>query len=195
MNYLLSFVFDSCDNLDTTGVSSRTGVISAIYKKSDKRRHCKPKTHFTFKFRLQNLHFSSQKSNAKTLDIIVGENQLERTILHALFRISVCNELSSILSKHLAVISLDFLMAFDRVDWDFIFSAICKFGYRNKFISTIQVAYTNIHPKFRINGLLSFLPLSNDFVRVVNFYCCYAFLRLTYLQFSLMPIPGLKVYK
>ena len=37
MNYLLSFVFDSCDNRDTTGVSSRTGVISAIYKKSNKK--------------------------------------------------------------------------------------------------------------------------------------------------------------
>ena len=54
-------------------------------------------------------------------------------------------------------------MAFDRVDWDFIFSAICKFGYRNKFISTIQVAYTNIHPKFRINDLLISFTLIQGF--------------------------------
>ena len=32
----------------------------------------------------------------------------------------------SIYVKNLSVISLDFLKAFDRVDWDFVFSAFAK---------------------------------------------------------------------
>ena len=58
------------------------------------------------------------------------------------------------LSKQLAVISLDFLKGFDSLDWDFTFSALHKFGYGNKFIHMIQVAYTNIESKIKINGLL-----------------------------------------
>ena len=38
---------------------------------------------------------------------------------------------------------------------DFIFSALRKFGYGDKFIHMIKVAYTNIESKIKINGLLS----------------------------------------
>ena len=38
---------------------------------------------------------------------------------------------------------------------DFIFSALHKFGYRDKFIHMFYVAHTNIESKFKINGLLS----------------------------------------
>ena len=41
---------------------------------------------------------------------------------------------------------------------------------------------------------LSLLLLSKDFTKVVHSQCCYALLWLRYLQFSLMPIRGLKVY-
>ena len=37
--------------------------------------------------------------------------------------------------------------------WDLIF--LRKFSYRNKFIQMNQVAYINIQPKIKINGLLS----------------------------------------
>ena len=38
---------------------------------------------------------------------------------------------------------------------DFIFSALRKFGYGDKFIHLIKVTYTNIESKIKINGLLS----------------------------------------
>ena len=63
--------------------------------------------------------------------------------------------MSNTLNKQLAVISLDFLKVFDRVDWVFVFSVLHQFDYRNKFIRIIQVAYTNIQSKIKINGLLS----------------------------------------
>ena len=41
-----------------------------------------------------------------------------------------------------------------RVDWDFTFSALYMFNYGNKFIHIVQVGYTNIQSKNKMNGLL-----------------------------------------
>ena len=41
------------------------------------------------------------------------------------------------------------------MDWDFAFSVLQKVGYREKFIRTIKVAYTNIQSRIKIYGLLS----------------------------------------
>ena len=41
------------------------------------------------------------------------------------------------------------------MDWDFVFSVLQKFGYGEKFICMIKVAYTNIQSKIKMNGLLS----------------------------------------
>ena len=48
------------------------------------------------------------------------------------------------------MISLDFLKVFDRVDWDFVVSALQKFGYKDKFIHIIKVAFTIIQSKSKI---------------------------------------------
>ena len=94
----------------------------------------------------------------QTLDSITGENQTaaikNRTILHTLATIRDIIDVSNKLNKNLSVISLDFLKAFDRLDWDFIFLALEKFGYGKNFIH-IKVCYNNIQSKIKINGLLS----------------------------------------
>ena len=41
------------------------------------------------------------------------------------------------------------------MDWEFISSDLHKFGYGEKSIRIIKVAYTNIQSKIKINGLLS----------------------------------------
>ena len=51
------------------------------------------------------------------------------------------------------------MKVFGRVDWDFVFSVLQKFGYGEKFICMIKVAYTNIQSKIKING-----PLSDPFI-------------------------------
>ena len=62
------------------------------------------------------------------------------------------------LNKNLSVISLDSLKTFDRVDRDFVFFALQKRGYGDKFIHMIKFASTNIQSKIEING-----PLSDPF--------------------------------
>ena len=95
----------------------------------------------------------------QTLDSIIGESQTaaikNRTILHALATIRDIIDVSNKLNKNLSVISLDFVKAFDRLDWDFIFLALEKFGYGKNFIHIIKVCYNNIQSKIKINGLLS----------------------------------------
>ena len=51
--------------------------------------------------------------------------------------------MSNNLNKDLSVISLDFLKAFERVAWDFVVSALQKFGYGDKFKRMIKVVFTN----------------------------------------------------
>ena len=59
---------------------------------------------------------------------------------------------------------MNFLKAFDRLDWDFIpfvsfylqvYSALYKFGYEDKFIHMTEAGYTNIQSKTKVNDLLS----------------------------------------
>ena len=81
----------------------------------------------------------------KTLHKITDENQTaaikNRTILHTLSTIRDIIDVSNKLNKNLSVISLDFLKAFDRIDHEFVFLTLEKFGYGNNFIQMIKVAY------------------------------------------------------
>ena len=74
----------------------------------------------------------------QTLNNIIGENQTaaikNRTILHTLFTIRDIIDVSNKLNKHLLVISFGFLKAFDCLDLNFIFLALEKFWYVQKFI-------------------------------------------------------------
>ena len=85
----------------------------------------------------------------KTLDTVIRENQSaaikqNRTILYTLSAIRGIIDVSNKLNKNLSVISLNFLKASEIVDWEFVFSALPKFGYWDKFIHMIKVAFTNI---------------------------------------------------
>ena len=65
--------------------------------------------------------------------------------MHTLSAICNITDESNKLNKNLPVIPF-------RAD--FIFSALRKFGYGDKFIHLIKVTYTNIESKIKINGLL-----------------------------------------
>ena len=100
--------------------------------------------------------------------MIIGEKQLatitKRTMLHTLSIIRDSIDLLNTLEKLLAVICLEFLRAFDRMDWNFIHMS--------------QVGLTNIQSKIKINGLRSdcftlIQEISSGFftLNVVMYYC------------------------
>ena len=81
----------------------------------------------------------------KTIDTIIGENQL----------LLLKTEKVYIFYIFFFIVYLDFLKVFDRVDRKFIFSSLQKFGYGDKLVHMINVKYTSIQSKIKINGLLS----------------------------------------
>ena len=127
---LLHRCFSRFSNCTNSTKSHNASLISKRWLK----RFCKLQTHVTFTFKLiftfLHLHCNPQL----------------RTLLHTFFCHFNVTDVSNQLDKSLVVISLNFFKAFDRVDWDFIFS-LRKFGYRQKFIHMIEAVYANIPSK------------------------------------------------
>jgi hypothetical protein len=55
-----------------------------------------------------------------------------------------------------ALICLDQMKAFDRVDWNFMFKTLKKFGFGDSFIKWVQICYTNISSAVKNNGWISY---------------------------------------
>ena len=97
------------------GTLSRTGIISVIYKKGDKKDivNYRPISLLNLGCKIYNTILKTRMQ--ETLDKIIGENQTaieNRTILHTLSTIRDIVDLSNKLNKKLSVVSLDFLKAF-----------------------------------------------------------------------------------
>ena len=124
--------------------SSRTVVISVIYKKVEKKdiANYRPASFLNLDYKIYTTILKNCMQ--KTLNGLIGENTStavkSKTILHTVSTIRDTVYIFNTLNKQLAAISLDFLKAFNRVDWDFIFSALHKFGYGSKFVHMTQVA-------------------------------------------------------
>ena len=91
---------------------------------------------------------------------------------------------------------ITWIKIFDRVACDFVFSALQKFGYGDKFILTIKVAFTNIQSKIKVNCILSD-PFT--LMRGVPLWCIlilsmlYTLLRLRHLSISLIGIKEMQI--
>ncbi|MCP3925856.1 MAG: reverse transcriptase family protein, partial [Desulfobacterales bacterium] len=54
-----------------------------------------------------------------------------------------------------ALLSLDQMKAFDRVNWNFLFKTLESFGFGPQFISYIKTLYNNIASCVKVNGFIS----------------------------------------
>ena len=51
-----------------------------------------------------------------------------------------------------AIISIDQMKAFDRVNWIFMFKTLRKFGFGNDFIKWVKLLYKGAESKVKVNG-------------------------------------------
>ena len=127
------------------GVTSRTRIISVIYKECDKRdiENYRPISFLNLNYKISTA--TLKNIIKKTLDTIIGEYHLEviknRILLYTLSAFCYTKDVSNKLNKNL--------------DRNFNFSAFHKFGYRDKLIHMVEHAYTNVQSQININGLLS----------------------------------------
>ena len=54
-----------------------------------------------------------------------------------------------------AIISIDQMKAFDRVNWSFMFKTLRKFEFGNDFVQWVKLIYKGAESMVKVNGFLS----------------------------------------
>ena len=138
--------------------SMRQAVITCVYKKgkTEDITNWRPISLLNYDYKILTKVLSNRMQSSLT-DIISTEQTAAikgRTIIENLQRnrdiISFAN-----LNELEANITLDPEKAFDRVDRNFLFKTLRKFGYRPKIISLIETIYNNIEAQIKLNGNMS----------------------------------------
>ena len=156
---MLLDVYNSQTKLGIMDISCRTGIISVIYKKGEKKDIANywPKSLLNVDYK--NYTTILKNRMQQTLDKMIGGNQTATvqngTMLQTFSIIQDITDMPSKANKKLSVILLDFRKAFDWLDFDLILLALKKFMYGGKFIHMIKVCYSNIQSKIKVNALLS----------------------------------------
>ena len=155
----LLLVFTELLQSGRMSASQRTGLITLLYKKGDRTdlKNWRPISLLNCDYKILSKMISLRL--AKVLEDIIEPDQTcsvpNRSIITngLLLRdlIQIANE------KNLpaALISLDQLKAFDRVNWDFLFQTMSAFNFHPTFVSWIKLLYTDISSCVRVNGHLT----------------------------------------
>ena len=96
---------------------------------------------------------------SKVLANIVSEDQMcgvpGRTILNNIFILRDLVVICKQKNIPAAIISIDQMKAFDRVNWSFMYKTLRAFGFKDTSVRWIQLLYTGAKSIVKVNGFLS----------------------------------------
>ena len=156
--HLLKVIHSCLQNKQLTH-SQQEAVISCLYKKGPREQisNWRPISLLNIDYKI--LTKSLANKLISTLSEVISEDQTAsvtgRSILTNLNLTRDIIQYAWDKKIPASIISIDQVKAFDRVDWDFLFQVLKKFGYGQQFITNIKTIYTNIQSKIKINGCMS----------------------------------------
>ena len=140
-------------------ISQRRGMIVLMFKKGDKLnlKNWRPISLLNIDYKIITKCLSNRLR--QVLHTIISPDQtcsipgrsIEQTTSFIRDLIEYVNQ------KNLpgAIICIDQMKAFDRVDWSFLFKTLKKFGFGPNFIQWVKLCYTDIYSAMHTNGFLS----------------------------------------
>lgn len=139
--------------------SQRTGLITLLYKKGDRTdlKNWRPISLLNCDYKILAKMISLRLANV--LENIIQPDQTcsvpNRSIITNGLLLRDLVQIAEEKNIPAALISLDQLKAFDRVNWDFLFQTMSAFNFHPTFISWIKLLYTDIFSCVRVNGHLT----------------------------------------
>ena len=152
-------VINSCFDNKSLTPSQRIALISCLFKKGDREniKNWRPLSLLNCDYKIIAKVLANRLS--KVLTSIIAEDQTcsvpGRSILgncHALRDIIQFSENENL---PVALLSIDQMKAFDRVNWNFLLKTLEKFNFGPVFISWVKLLYTNIESKVKCNDFIS----------------------------------------
>jgi hypothetical protein len=140
-------------------ITQRRGIISLIFKKGDKLnlKNWRPISLLNVDYKIITKVLANRLK--QVLSSIIHEDQTcsipGRTINQTTSFVRDLIEYVNRKNLPCALICLDQMKAFDRVNWTFMFKTLKKFGFGDGFIHWVQICYTNISSAVKNNGFIS----------------------------------------
>lgn len=152
---IANFAFDN-GRLSTT---QRRGIISLIFKKGDKLdlKNWRPISLLNIDYKIITKILTNRIK--KVLPSIIHPDQTSSVPGRSIAQTTAfIRDLIDYVNRNNlpgAIICLDQMKAFDRVDWKFMFKTLRRFGFGPQFINWVQLCYTDITSSVKNNGFLS----------------------------------------
>ena len=157
-------LFEEISTMGRMPESMRQAVITCVYKKgkTEDITNWRPISLLNYDYKILTKVLANRLQTSLT-DIISTEQTAAikgRSIIENLQLNRDIITFANINELEASIITLDQEKAFDRVDRNFLFKALKKFGYGTKIISFIEAIYNNIVAQIKLNGNMSpFFPI------------------------------------
>lgn len=150
------------DEIGHTGLmteSMRKAILATLYKKGDRENiaNWRPISLLNYDYKIYTKCIANKMQDS--LRDIISDTQTAavkgRTIIENL---QLNRDIISYANKNnleASIISLDQEKAFDRVDWNFLFQTLKKFGYGENLITHVKAMYNQIVSQVKVNGHMS----------------------------------------